>query len=145
MQRYNIYLIGGMTKFGVDNFAEGNSWRAYLKGALEGCDATSYDVHVVNPNDFYNLLNDTKYDSDREVMEFDLHKVRTSDLCICNFNDVYSLGSMAELAIAYERRIPIIGLCENNEKLHSWQESMINKKFDNIESLALYVIDYYLS
>lgn len=144
MKRYNIYLIGGMTKFGADNFTEGNTWRAYLKSALESCDASSYDVHVVNPNDYYNFLNKT-YDSEREVMEFDLHKVRNSDLCICNFNDVYSLGSMAELAIAYDRRIPVIGLCENNEQLHPWQEEMITKKFDNCEALALYIIEYYLN
>ena len=144
MKRYNIYLIGGMTKFGADNFTESNTWRAYLKSALESC-GTTYDVHVTNPNDFYNFLNKNTYDSEKEVMEFDLYKVRTSDLCICNFNDVYSLGSMAELAIAYERRIPIIGLCENNEELHPWQEAMITKKFDNCEALALYVIDYYLS
>lgn len=143
MKRYDIYLIGGMTKFGTDNFTEGNSWRAYLKSALENCDS-SYDVHVINPNDYFNLLNKTN-ESEREIMEFDLHKVRHSDLCICNFNDVYSLGSMAELAIAYDRRIPVIGLCENNEKLHTWQEEMITRKFDNLEALALYVINYYLN
>ena len=143
MKRYNIYLIGGMTKFGADNFTEGNTWRAYLKSALENC-GSSYDVHVVNPNDYYNFLNKT-YDSEREVMEFDLHRIRNSDLCICNFNDVYSLGSMAELAIAYDRRIPVIGLCENNEELHPWQEEMIARKFDNCEALALYIIEYYLN
>ena len=144
MNRYDIYLIGGMTKFGTDNFLESNTWRAYLKAALENCNS-SYDVHVVNPNDYYNCLNTKTYDSEREIMEFDLHKVRNSNLCICNFNDIYSLGSMAELAIAYERRIPVIGLCENNEQLHPWQEEMIIKKFDNLEALALYVIDYYLN
>ena len=144
MQRYNIYLIGGITKFGVDDYCKSNTWRAYLKSALEACDSI-YDVHVVNPNDYYNLLDKSAYDSEREIMEFDLHKVRNSNLCICNFNDIYSLGSMAELAIAYERRIPVIGLCENNEQLHPWQEEMIIKKFDNLEALALYVIDYYLN
>jgi len=51
-------------------------------------------------------------------MEFDLNKVRHSDLIICNFNDMFSLGTMAELAIAYERRIPVIGLDINKQTLH---------------------------
>ena len=144
MDRFDIYLIGGMTKFGADNFDEGNKWRVYLKDKLESCDSL-YNVQVVNPNDYYNFIDNTTYDSEREVMEFDLHKVRNSDLCICNFNDPASLGSMSELAIAYDRRIPVIGLCENNEKLHPWQEEMITKKFDNIEALASYVLDYYLN
>ena len=144
MEKFNIYLIGGMTKFGVDNFEEGNKWRVYLKDRLEMCNSL-YKVHVVNPNDYYNFLDDSTYDSQREIMEFDLHKVRNSDLCICNFNDSGSLGSMGELAIAYDRRIPVIGLCENNEKLHPWQEEMIIKKFVDIEALASYVIDYYLN
>lgn len=144
MERFDIYLIGGMTKFGKDNFDEGNRWRLYLQEKLENYNS-SYNIKLINPNDYYNFLDDSNYDSQREVMEFDLHKIRNSDLCICNFNDVGSLGSMAEIAIAYDRRIPVIGLCENNEKLHPWQEEMITKKFTNIEELALYVIKYYLN
>lgn len=143
MKKFDIYLIGGMTKFGKDNFTESDLWRTYLKGLLENCNS-SYKVHVINPNDYYNFLDDSTYSSDREVMEFDLHKVRNSDLCVCNFNDPSSLGSMAELAIAYDRRIPVIGLCENDEKLHPWQEEMITKKFTDIEELALYVTKFYL-
>lgn len=144
MKRFDIYLIGGMSKFGAEKFSESNAWRTYLKSALENCNSF-YKVHVTNPNDYYNFLKTTTYDSEREVMEFDLHKVRNSDLCICNFNDPNSLGSMTELAIAYDRRIPVIGLCENNETLHPWQEEMITKKFDSMEALALYVINFYLN
>lgn len=143
MDNLDIYLIGGMMKF-ADNFKESNKWREYLKERLENCIAR-YNVHVINPNDYYSFLpNKHKADSEREIMEFDLNKVRNSKLCICNFNDVYSLGSMAELAIAYDRRIPVIGLCMHNENLHPWQNEMITKKFIDIEELALYVIDYYL-
>ena len=68
-----------------------------------------------------------------EGMEFDLNRVRSSDLIIVNFNDVYSLGTMAEIATAYERRIPIIGLNENNQDLHPWQTEML------IEFLKIFV------
>lgn len=142
MEQFNIYLIGGMSKFGVDKFNEGNEWRLFVKSTLEDM-LCKYRVNVCNPNDYYNFLDNTTYDNQREIMEFDLNKVRNSNLCIANFNDVGSLGSMAELAIAYERRIPIIGLCENNEHLHPWQIEMINKKFTDKYDLIEYIRKFY--
>ena len=78
-------------------------------------------------------------------MEFDLHKVRGSDLIIVNFNDVYSLGTMAEIAIAYERKIPIIGINLKNQDLHPWQIEMTNRIFTDIDKMIDYVKEYYLS
>ena len=77
-------------------------------------------------------------------MEFDLNLVRHSDLIIINFNDVYSLGSMAELAIAYERRIPVIGLNIDRQTLHPWQECMCNRIFNDIDEMLDYIEDFYL-
>lgn len=95
MKNYQIYLCGGMGKFGKDNFEEGNKWR-------------------------------------------------TSDLVIINFNDMYSLGSMAELAIAYERKIPIVGLDINKQDLHPWEVEMCNRIFNDIHEMLDYVEDFYL-
>ena len=77
-------------------------------------------------------------------MEFDLHRLRTSDLVIINFNDMYSLGSMAELAIAYERKIPIVGLDINKQDLHPWEVEMCNRIFHDIDEMLDYVEDFYL-
>lgn len=142
MRRFDIYLIGGMSKFSKDNFDVGNEWRLDIKNQLETI--SKHDVRVTNPNDYYNFLYEPMWDSEREIMEYDLNKVRESDLCICNFNDVYSLGSMAELAIAYDRRIPVIGLAEHNEELHPWQKEMVTKLFTDREELIHYIINYYL-
>lgn len=103
-------------------------------------------MHVINPNDYFSFIQAPPlYKSDREVMELDLNKLRNSDLLIINFNDVYSLGSMAELAIAYDRRIPIIGLNIYNEKLHPWQYEMCNRIFDDIDEMLNYIEDFYLT
>ena len=77
-------------------------------------------------------------------MEFHLHKLRTSDLVIINFNDMNSLGSMAELAIAYERKIPIVGLDINKQDLHPWEVEMCNRIFGDIDEMLDYVEDFYL-
>ena len=148
MREYQIYLCGGMGKFGKDEFDKGNAWRVYCEKTLKdfmknGC--TDYKVKVHNPNYYYNFLQEPPiYDNPREVMEFDLNLVRRSDLIIINFNDMYSLGSMAELAIAYERRIPIIGLNVDKQNLHPWQVEMCSKIFNDIDKMLDYVEDFYL-
>ena len=78
-------------------------------------------------------------------MELDLNKVRHSDLVIINFNDMYSLGSMAELAIAYDRRIPVIGVDTSEQDLHPWQIEMCQRFFNSLDLMLDYVEDYYLT
>jgi len=141
MKDMKIYLAGGMSKFGSENFKEAQQWRLHCKRELEDYEFLT----IVNPNDYYNFIQPPVHKSEREVMEYDLHHVRNSDLLIINFNDVYSLGSMAELAIAYERKIPIIGLNADSQKLHSWQVCMCNRIFDNLFEMIEYVKDFYLS
>lgn len=145
MKDFQIYLAGGMGKFGKDEFDKGNTWRVYCKNTLEQFEGTTYKVRVINPNDYFNFKDEPpRYFCQREVMEFDLNKLRNSDLVIINFNDPLSLGSMSELAIAYERRIPVVGLNENEEMLHHWQNLMTNRFFYNIDELLDYVEDFYL-
>lgn len=145
MKNFTIYLAGGMGKFGKENFDEGNKWRVLCKREFEDYDSQHY-VYVDNPNDYFNFIEEPRrYQSQREIMEFDLNKVRNADLVIINFNDMYSLGSMAELAIAYEKRIPIIGLDVDNQELHPWQIEMCNRIFNNIGELVDYVEDFYLN
>ena len=133
-----------MGKFGKENFEESNMWRIYCKNTLENCEC-DYNVKAINPNDYFNFKQEVpRYASQREVMELDLHKLRNSDLVIVSFNDMYSLGSMAELAIAYDRRIPIIGLDVDNQELHPWQIEMCNRIFSDIDEMLYYMEDYYL-
>lgn len=143
MRDYFIYLCGGMGKFGKENFDESNRWRRYCKDALETCEC-NYRVTGVNPNDYFNFFDKPKYQTEDEVMRLDLHKLRNSNLVIANFNDMYSLGSMTEIAIAYDRGIPVIGLNESGQKLHPWQVCMCERIFDNIDKMLDYIEDFYL-
>ena len=146
METLNIYLAGGMQKFGKKDFNESNYWRVHIEQELMKLDC-GRQTRICNPNDYYSFYdNSPRYSTMREVMEFDLNKVRNSDLIIVNFNDLKSLGTMAELAIAYEHRIPVIGLCseENYPMLHPWQKEMCNRIFGDIDELINYVIEYYV-
>ena len=140
MGTYKIYLAGAMTGL---NMADQNDWRVDVKNHLENyeCD---YKVKCINPVDYYNTFDSTTYDSDLEVMQFDLHKVKHSDLIILNFNNMQSLGTMAELAIAWDRGIPVVGLNENEQQLHPWQYAMTSKIFNNREDILQYIKNYYL-
>ena len=144
MKDYYIYLAGGMGKFGKERFEEGNNWRIYCKKILENYESNK-NIIVVNPNDYFNFVEEPRYISEREVMEFDLHKVRNSNLIIINFNDKYSLGSMAELAIAYEKRIPVIGLDIDKQILHPWQYEMCSRIFIDVDEMLEYVRDFYIT
>lgn len=133
-----------MGKFGKHNFELGNKWRTYCKKELEEYEC-NYKVNVLNPNDYFNFIEyPPRYASQREVMEFDINKVRQSDFIIVNFNDKYSLGTMAELAIAYEHRIPVIGLDTEHQDLYPWQVEFCTRIFDDISEMLEYVKDFYL-
>lgn len=139
-----IYLAGGMGKFGKERFDEGNEWRVDIKNQIE--EISCGKVRCCNPNDHFNFLKIT-YKSLREPMEYDLHRVRNANLIIVNFNAPNSIGTASELAIAYDRKIPILGLCENGEesKLHPWLKEFCNRIFDDREDLILYVIQHYIN
>ena len=143
MSKYFAYLAGGMGKFGKENFDEGNRWRKYCKQTLESCEC-DFKVKVCNPQDFFNFVDEPQYETQSEVMRLDLHKLKNSNIVIINFNDMYSLGSMAEIAIAYDRNIPIIGLNENNQILHPWQVCMCERIFSDIDKMLDYIEDFYL-
>ena len=147
METLNIYLAGGMQKFGKKDFNESNYWRVHIEQELMKLDC-GRQTRICNPNDYYSFYdNAPRYSTMREVMEFDLNKVRNSDLIIVNFNDLKSLGTMAELAIAYEHRIPVLGLCteESYSMLHPCQKEMSNRIFGDIDEMLDYVEDYYLT
>lgn len=127
-------------------YEEQNEWRNNIANTFKDqwFNSSFYNVHFINPIKYYNFKK-KRHKTEQEVMNFDLHKVRNSNLVIVNFNSPMSLGTMAELAVAHENNIPIIELNENSNELHPWQECMCERIFDNMEELLYYVTDYYLN
>ena len=77
-------------------------------------------------------------------MEFDLNALRNSNLVIVNFNDPVSLGTCAELAIAYEMKIPIIGVNSDNKELHPWLIEFTSRMCSSLKEAVEYVVEFYL-
>lgn len=144
MREFVIYLSGGMMKFGNDNFDKGNKWREYCRQTLENyeCD---YRVKCFNPNSYFSFKSDApEYSSELEVMRFDLYNLRKADLVIVNYNDKKSLGTTSEVAIAYDRGIPIVALNEDGGELHPWMKCIPECIFNDIDEMLDYIEDFYL-
>lgn len=142
MDTCKIYLSGGMS--GI-SFEEQSKWRRQIRDAIKFED---YDCvkkpHIFNPIDYYNF-EEERHKSELEVMKFDLNGVRKSDLVIVNFNNPSSIGTAMELMLAYELKIPIIGLNKDNKQLHPWLECCCDRIFNNMRELVDYTIEFYLN
>lgn len=141
MEKVKIYLSGGM---GNLSFEEQSKWRKKIMDAIK----YEYDCEkkpmFFNPIDYYNF-EEVRYRSEREVMEFDLYNLRNSDLVIVNFNDPKSLGTCAELAIAKELNIPVVGINKNNQELHPWLIEFTTRMCSSLREAVNYVVEFYLN
>lgn len=127
------------------NFEEQTKWRKQVINSILFGDY-NYEKKPIffNPVDYYDF-NEKRHKTEREIVEFDLNAVRNSDLIIVNFNDPNSIGTCAELAIAYNMRIPIIGINKDNVKLHPWLVEFTTRMCDNIREAVDYIVDFYLN
>lgn len=141
MENIKIYLAGGMSNI---SYEEQSAWRKAIKHQLENMLSNRYKCDICNPVDYYNFENQNHI-TEKEVMRFDLNKVKRSDLIIVNFNEPKSLGTMSEIAIAYDKGIPIIGINTSNYKLHPWQVEMSDRIFSDVDLALNYIIKYYLN
>lgn len=142
MQNVRIYLAGGMSGLA---FEEYSGWRNRFKNAiLYGDFDHKYTPVFFDPAAYYNF-EAVDYDSDREVLDFDMNALRKSDLMIVNFNSPNSLGIAMEIAVAYEHRIPILALNKDMAKLHPWVSSACDKVFEDMRDLVDYVVAFYLN
>lgn len=142
MDRFKIYLSGGMTGL---TFEDQMQWRNQIRDMIifSRYDHT-YQPYFFNPPRYYNFEN-KRHKSEREVMEFDLNALRKSDLVIVNFNNPQSLGTAMELMVAYERKIPVVGICSDTSLLHPWLIECTNRMCSSIDEAAKYVVEFYVN
>lgn len=127
------------------SFEEQSKWRKQIVNDIKfGHYDCSKNVDFFNPVDYYNF-EDKQQKTEREVMEFDLNALRKSDLIIVNFNDPLSLGTCAELAIAYELKIPVVGINKDEFELHPWLLEFTTRMCESISEAIEYVVSFYLN
>jgi len=142
METIKIYLSGSMSN---STWEEQTKWRNQIRGAIlhEDYDYEKKPIFF-DPTSYFNF-EEKRHESELEIMKFDLNGVRKSDLIVVNFNNPSSLGTAMELMLAYELRIPILGLNKDGKELHPWLECCCDRIFDDMRSLVNYIVDFYLN
>ena len=145
--KYKLYMAGKMKDITVREAIE---WAKNLDRELIECGAEGkYLMHI--PAEYYNYDNfSPDYNTEREVMLFDLSLVRKCDILIVNLKDINnSVGSHFEIATAYavnsfgDKHIAIIGLGDV-KNVHPWIIESFDKVCENTYELADYLMNYYL-
>lgn len=139
-----LYLSGGMSGLTVE---ESNGWRIKVKQDLFAF-ILNGTLKVFNPMDSY-IHNEYRM-NEKEAMQYDLNILRKSSYILVYFNDIKSLGTAMEIAIAHELKIPIIGVFDNKENynaldtLHPWVYNMCDVVLDSLDDAIRYIKNNYL-
>ena len=147
-----IYLAGAMGCYGRG----ADYHKMWRKMATEWFDIYSsytynYDFRCIDPTQYYDYGEDY-HKSEKEVMLFDLRKVRSADVILVNLKDIEkSPGTIDEVFYAWINKIPVVGFLEkdngaNDFELHPW----VTEQIDRIEvgnnamkKAMIYIKDYY--
>jgi len=144
-----IYLIGAMQTYG-NKSEEAKEWRNKAK---EYFSKYCLNFECISPADYYEY-GCNYHKSNREVMRFDLRKVRESDIMLVNLKDIrQSVGSSDEIFCAYMLGKPIIGFLEDDlekdkliQYIHEWKYEQIDRIETGENALGKaceYIKDYY--
>lgn len=112
---------------------------------------SDYNFSCIDPTRFYEYGKDY-HKSEREVMLFDLRKVKSANIVLVNLKDIEkSPRTIDEVFYSWMNGIPIIGFWESSKnedsiELHPW----IKEQTDRIETgenatkkAMIYIRDYY--
>lgn len=139
-----LYLSGGMSGLTVE---ESNGWRIKVKQDLFAF-ILNGTLKVFNPMDTY--IHNEYHMNEKEAMQYDLNILRKSSYVLVYFNDINSLGTAMEIAIAHELKIPIIGVFDEKEDynaldtLHPWVYNMCDVVLDSLDDAIRYIKNNYL-
>ena len=136
MTKY-IYLSGGMSNLSLN---EQLAWRIKFQHLADRF-YSEHHIECFIPPYYYNY-EDKMPESEKEAFEYDLYRLRHSDVVVANFNVPKSIGTAYEIAVARENRIPIVGINEAHNEIHPWLVESCLKIFDTLESAAKYVGEY---
>lgn len=99
---------------------------------------------IFDPSKKYNYEN-IAHKTEKEIMRYELRQVLSSDLVILKLDGANtSVGTMFEVAYAFNNNIPIIGLAESGETYHPWLEEACDRIETSYEDIVEYISEYYL-
>lgn len=147
-----VYLAGAMATYGVTDEYPWR-WRDNVKQWFKD-NADSFKI--ISPTDYFRYGHNY-HKTEKEVMRFDLRKVKESDIILVDLKNIRdSVGTLDEIFYAYLNNKPIIGFLETEQAytpaaeiangLHPWiveQIDRIEGGSDALEKAMQYIVDYY--
>ena len=145
MKKLKVYLAGAM---GGLTFGEMSTWRIELKEKLiMAAENVGCQITIVNPVDYYNFA-EKRHQSEREIKEFDLAHVISSDIIIVNLEKLIgSDGTKYEMFKAkYCHKIPVIAFGDKQlyDDLHPWTQDDITRVEKTPIDVVNYIRDFYM-
>lgn len=123
------------------------TWRVEIANLIKQMsDKHGHSIEIINPVDYYNF-EEKRHQNEKEVMQYDLNHVKTSDIIIVKLSGINSsIGTCIELYVAYTRNIPVIAIDLNNDykNVHPWIKECITRVENSYEEVVEYIKDFYL-
>lgn len=140
----DIYLCGACECKTVE---QANEWREKCE---EWFSKKSDSMSVFNPNNHYNYA--SPMSTQKEIFRYELHILEKSKVVLVNLEDIRrSVGSITEIATAYNDRIPIIGFLSKKSiqteqqlinYMHPWINEMCDKVFYGTDQAMIQAMEY---
>lgn len=140
-----IYLCGKMGGLPVEI---AKKWRNEFKTDFYNCYNVDGYGDIFDPSEYFNYGMEEGIDyTNHELFMFEHRMIQKAQVVVANLDGIEtSVGSLMELAWAYERGSAIIGFATEPTTLHPWIEEALDKKIvgdDAIKEAAQYVADMY--
>lgn len=137
--RKQIYLAGAIQDI---NPNQARSWRDNL--AVNIYNVTQGAWRCFDPCDHMNEFGEVM--SADESLTYDLDQLRHSRLMVASFEFTQkSVGTLIELGVAYESRIPIVGYNPEKTELHPWIKAVCTHICTSENGLYQFLCDHYLN
>lgn len=135
----NIYLAGAIAGLNPNQY---RGWRDEVAHNIEM--ATKRVWHCFDPCEHLNEFGEVI--TPEESLAYDLDHLRHSRLMIASFEFTdKSTGTLIELGVAHENKIPIVGYNPDGFDLHPWVKTICQHVCSSMEGLYQYLCDHYLN
>ena len=139
ISKFKVYLSG---KMGGLPYEEYTKWRNEITILLtKNCKK----VQIFDPAQRYNYEKHA-HQTEKEIMRYELRQVLSSDLVILNLDGAdTSVGTMFEIAYAFKKNSPIIGIAHEINHVHPWIDEACDRIETKYEDVSKYISEYYLN
>lgn len=151
MKQFKIYTAGKMA--GLDPYDQ-MEWRKHIELSVrhvaEFNGIPCANIRFVHPPMYYQYGKEC-FQTEKEVKNWDLNQVRTSDIVIVDLDTIEtSIGTHYELGIVDavntfgDKHIFVIGVGGEGKELHPWIEDTLHRREADYNDAAEYIVNYLL-